>query len=292
MPSRIDHVIVAAADLEALEGIFARLGFHVTGGGTHPHLGTRNRIIALGEGYIELLGVADQEKASPVLVRRLAGTPAGWVGFALQSPEIASETGAMRARRVDARGPLPGRLVAPDGTARSWRVTMVGGADLWAAAEPLPFLIQHDAEGEEHRRQLAGAGGLAPHANGAVRLDTVYLAVCDSAASAAAFATAYGLGTAGAVQHDEYLSAETVALPLAENEERIVLAQPRGSGPVRRRLDEAGEGVCAMVVAVAERRAAEDMLRGQGIGYTVFGDTIWIDERATLGVPLALTSAQ
>lgn len=38
--------------------------------------------------------------------------------------------------------------------------------------------------------------------------------------------------------------------------------------------------------------AAEDTLRGQGIGDTAFGDAIWIDERATLSVSLALTSAQ
>lgn len=60
----------------------------------------------------------------------------------------------------------------------------------------------------------------------------------------------------------------------------------------RNRMDDAGEGVCAVAVAVGERQTAEDMLRGLGTGYTVFGDTIWIDERATLGVPLALTSAQ
>lgn len=93
-------------------------------------------------------------------------------------------------------------------------------------------------------------------------------------------------------KHNEYLSAETVALPLAGSGERIVLAQPSGIGPAQRRLDDADEGVCAVAVAVAERRVAEDVLRGKGVGNTGIGDTIWTDERATLGVSLALVSAQ
>ncbi|HEX8730459.1 MAG TPA: VOC family protein, partial [Ktedonobacterales bacterium] len=64
MPTRIDHVIIGAPDLDALERSFTAMGFSVTGGGSHPHLGTRNRIIILGEGYIELLAIADPANAS------------------------------------------------------------------------------------------------------------------------------------------------------------------------------------------------------------------------------------
>jgi hypothetical protein len=141
MPQRIDHVIIAGPRLEALEDIFARLGFAIVGGGTHPHLGTRNRIIILGKGYIELLTIAGAAYVSPVLRQRIASGVA-WVGYALQSGEIEAEARAMRARGVDARGPTAGRLVAPDGSARSWRVVTIGTDDLWAAALPLPFLIQ------------------------------------------------------------------------------------------------------------------------------------------------------
>lgn len=92
MPTRVDHVIAAASDLPPLEAAFSRLGFHITGGGTHPHLGTRNRITVLGNGYLELLGIADAERASPMLTRRLASSGSGWVGFALQSGDIAAVT--------------------------------------------------------------------------------------------------------------------------------------------------------------------------------------------------------
>jgi hypothetical protein len=192
MPARIDHVIIAGPSLEALEDAFTRLGFSVVGGGTHPHLGTRNRIIVLGEGYIELLAIADPERASPMLRQRVAGGVA-WVGYALQSDDIEAEAQAMRARGVDVRGPTAGRLVAPEGSARSWRVVTLGGDDLWAAALPLPFLIQHDSVGDTHRRELAGADPIGPHPNGARRLLGVILRTADPATLRKRYERVFGL---------------------------------------------------------------------------------------------------
>src|SRR5579862_5996876 len=189
MPARIDHVIVMGRDLPQLEATFVRLGFFVTGGGRHPHLGTQNRIIILDEGYIELLAIADPAIVSPTLTARLAHGE-GWVGFAVQSAEIERETAAMLTRGVDARGPHVGRLVALDGQARGWRVTTLATSDLWSAAEPLPFLIQHDTAGERHRAELAGSGGLAPHPNGALRLRDVAIATDDLGALRERFAHA------------------------------------------------------------------------------------------------------
>lgn len=224
MPSRIDHVILAAPDLTLLEETFTRLGFTVVGGGTHPHLGTRNRIVMLGNGYIELLAVSDAAIASPVLRDRIARS-AGWVGYALQADDIASEAQAMRQRGVDVRGPTAGRLIAPSGDARSWQVVTVGSDDLWAAAFPLPFLIQHDSAGERHRRELAGADALAPHANGATRLVGVTLRSTDLASLRERYERAYALTPAAASAPD---SADTGAItyPLPESGEWIRLIEP------------------------------------------------------------------
>jgi hypothetical protein len=61
---RIDHVIYAAADLdEAAARIERELGLAVHGGGRHEGLGTHNRIVPLGGGYLELL-------ASPTRTRQ------------------------------------------------------------------------------------------------------------------------------------------------------------------------------------------------------------------------------
>ncbi len=235
MPTGIDHVILAGPDLDALEESFTRMGFHVTGGGEHPHLGTRNRIIILDESYIELLAVADPDRASPALQRFIA-SGGGWIGYALQSSNIAAETASMRAHGVDARGPTAGRLVAPDGATRGWGVTTIGADDLWEAAFPIPFLIQHDTTGEAHRRELAGLGGLAPHANGASHLMSVRMTHPNVANIATRYQAAYKLP--GGVSRSVYEGIENVSANFSlESGESIQIYQtPTASMTVRLRV--------------------------------------------------------
>jgi hypothetical protein len=61
----IDHVIYATNDLDAAaERLEAELGLPTLPGGRHEGLGTHNRIMPLGGGYLELLAVADSEEMS------------------------------------------------------------------------------------------------------------------------------------------------------------------------------------------------------------------------------------
>ncbi len=231
MPERIDHVIAAAADLDQLEAAFTRLGFLVVGGGQHPHLGTRNRIILLDQGYIELLAIADERVVSPVVRQRIMTAP-GWIGFALQSADIGAEAAAMHERGADIRGPKPGRLVAPSGSVRSWQTVTIGGDDLFSAAEPIPFLIQHDSSGAQHLQELAGTDTIAPHPNGAQRLHSVVVAVASLPDAQDAFARDYGLTASHLSRVAPSFNAETLSLPLLAGGERIVLAEPQGAGIV------------------------------------------------------------
>lgn len=225
MPARIDHVIIAASDLTQLEETFTRLGFSVVGGGVHPHLGTRNRIIVLGDGYIELLALADAARASAALRERIA-RGGGWVGYALQSDDIEAEAEAMRERGVDAHGPARGALVAPSGVTRGWRVVTVGVDDLWAAAYPLPFLIQHDSSGEQHRRELAGADDLTPHLNGATHLVGVTLRTTDLSALRERYERVYGLTSApGDTPAPANADDQSAMYPLGTSGESIKLTQ-------------------------------------------------------------------
>jgi hypothetical protein len=289
MPTRIDHVITAAADLDALEATFRRLGFRVTGGGTHPHLGTRNRIVVLGDGYIELLAIADVARVSPVLAQRLQ-MGEGWVGSVLQSAGIAAEVAEMRGRGVDVRGPSAGRLVAPDGSVRGWRVALVGTDDFWAAVEPLPALIQHDTTGEQHQRELTGAEGFAPHANGAVGLREVAIAVTDLDDAARRFAQGHNLRATAPAQRDETLGAEVLALPLPSGES-LSLARPMGAGLARQRLDAAGEGVCRVSIAVANLAVTAAYLRAQGVAHATEQGALSIAPEVCAGAALRLVSA-
>jgi hypothetical protein len=91
---RIDHVIYATADLEAATAqVENELALTVAGGGRHEGHGTHNRIVALGGGYLELLGVADPEEAagSPFgrgLLQRLADEGEGWLAWVVAVNDI------------------------------------------------------------------------------------------------------------------------------------------------------------------------------------------------------------
>lgn len=61
---RIDHVIYVAEDRDAAAARLAeQLGVPVLEGGRHEGLGTHNRILPLGGGYLEVLAIADEAEA-------------------------------------------------------------------------------------------------------------------------------------------------------------------------------------------------------------------------------------
>src|SRR5215208_3992794 len=72
---RIDHAIWATSDLDAAAARFEREhGLAATGGGRHEGMGTHNRIVPLGGGYLELLAIADADE--------------GWMGWAVVVDDV------------------------------------------------------------------------------------------------------------------------------------------------------------------------------------------------------------
>jgi hypothetical protein len=92
---RIDHVIYATADLDtAAAHIERELGVKAAGGGRHEGLGTHNRIVPLGEGYLELLAVADPDEAAAselgrAVTQRIADVGDGLLGWVVAVDDVA-----------------------------------------------------------------------------------------------------------------------------------------------------------------------------------------------------------
>ena len=136
----LDHVLMAVTDLTAaaarLEG---RFGLASVEGGRHAAWGTANRIVPLGESYLELVTVEDEIAAAKSTFGRWVGamrSPAGrLIGWAVRTKDLDSI-----ARRLDL-GISDGSRRDPSGVELRWR-----GAGLEAAAaEPaLPFFIEWD----------------------------------------------------------------------------------------------------------------------------------------------------
>ena len=149
---RIDHVLIATADLDAaVARLEAEHGLAATGGGRHDGIGTENRIVPLGGGYLELIAVADPEEAasSPLgrdLAARIAERGEGLMGWAVAVDDVA----AVAARLGTELG-----TIARDGL--SARLTGVAAA----MADPsLPFFIERD-EGILDPGAEGRAGGIA-----------------------------------------------------------------------------------------------------------------------------------
>jgi Glyoxalase-like domain len=151
-------VLLAASDLTAAASdLQARYGLASLEGGRHAGWGTANRIVPLGETYLELVSVVDEAEAA-------TSSFGSWVSRAL--PALAKPLGwAVRTQELDDVGSRLGIPVVAksrataDGRVLRWRVAGIEQA----TAEPsLPFFIEwaRDAPFPGSQDAAYGAGGI------------------------------------------------------------------------------------------------------------------------------------
>jgi glyoxalase-like protein len=143
---RIDHVVLAVRDLHASAGrMWDEHGLRFAPGGRHPRWGTANMIAPLGDDYVELLGVVDDEVGSESVLGRtlleLSADGDRWFSVCLADDGI-DATAARLGLAVQ-----PGARTRPDGTEVRWRGAGIEerGEELW-----LPFFIIWDVPPELH----------------------------------------------------------------------------------------------------------------------------------------------
>ena len=137
---RLDHVVYAVRDLDGAAERFRRdFGLDSVVGGRHEGWGTANRIVPLGEQYVELIGVVDVAEAEAttfgrsVLERTETGD--GWYTIAVATDDVVM-IGERLGLEVDA-----GSRERPDGEVLKWR--MAGLDD--PRREPwMPFFLTWD----------------------------------------------------------------------------------------------------------------------------------------------------
>jgi len=145
---RLDHAIWATGDLDAAAARFEReYGLAAAGGGRHEGMGTHNRIVPLGGGYLELLAIADPaEAAASPLGQFVDAAIEGWMGWAVVVDDVDAVAERLGTEMtVIARAGFTARLTGV----------------VEALAEPaLPFFLQRD-EGTPDPGESGAAGGLA-----------------------------------------------------------------------------------------------------------------------------------
>jgi Glyoxalase-like domain len=105
---RVDHVIYATRDLDAAAARVEReLGLVTRAGGRHEGLGTHNRIVPLGDSYLELLAIADPDEAASsefgrAVVARLAHGD-GLLGWAVAVDDVGAVARRLNTSRTTIR---------------------------------------------------------------------------------------------------------------------------------------------------------------------------------------------
>ena len=142
----IDHVIYAVDDLDAAGAVmFDREGLASVPGGRHEGWGTANRIVPLGESYLELITVVDVDEAEQSefgqAVRRALTEDHPLVGWVVATDDMDGV-----AKRLELKVEEKSREAA-DGSTLSWRLA---GLERAVKTGALPFFVQWDVPPEQH----------------------------------------------------------------------------------------------------------------------------------------------
>lgn len=185
MLTGIDHLVISCRNPDAAAAeLEARLGLRATGGGRHETMGTFNRLIWLGDTFIELIGVFDEQLAAASWVGRptlrALDQGGGLATYALATDDLAGDVTRLRAGGALLEGPIRGERTRPDGRVVRWTL----------AAPPVlgprhpGFLIEHDVTAAEWTpAERADRADEVHPAGGPVRLEVVEVPVADVAAA-------------------------------------------------------------------------------------------------------------
>ncbi len=306
MLTGIDHIIIGVHNVTEAARIFnEKLGLAVSGGGIHPSGGTENRIIVIGDTYIELIAVRTPQEAQQSILDRLAKGE-GYLNFVLSSNAIDADTAAMRNRGIAVIGPTPGSLNAANGQSRAWSRSDVERPDL---TQHYPFLIQHDSTGEERRHRLAGWTKPPEHPLGTSKVLSATIVVENLGEAGQRFQHIYGLS------HSEPFTGEAdvwdamlVSFPLQHSKQSFELAAPLPAvidapqagaqipqpGALANYLRTFGESLCRITLAVENLAASRRYLDEHGVTYTYSENTsnehpaLWIHPQEACGAAIVL----
>jgi hypothetical protein len=177
----IDHVVIAVADPdEGAAQLERELGLAATGGGRHDALGTFNRLIWLGDSYLELVGVFDRALAAsswlgaPTL--RTLDMGGGLATWAIATDELDHDVAGLRGAGSDLGETIAGERRRTDGRIVRWRISM---PPQLGPGEP-PFLIEHGPTSAEWTRTDRANRAAQRHPiGGTIRIEALELPVDD-----------------------------------------------------------------------------------------------------------------
>jgi catechol 2,3-dioxygenase-like lactoylglutathione lyase family enzyme len=234
----IDHIIFAVRDPDAAaHALEAALGLRAGGDGRHEAHGTFNRLVWLGDSYIELMGVFDRELAerswwgAHMLAVMTPGTDSeaatdSYAGIVFATDDVGADASRLRASGSPLGDPSDGQRVRTDGDVVRWRTARTPAPDPDLG---LVFAIEHDSTAAEWRPQdRAARAAIETPGLGRVSLSRVEFAVPDVARASMRLLRDFGVqfrpSLAGGGARDASLGAQTLRLRRATGGASVVVA--------------------------------------------------------------------
>lgn len=184
MSIRIDHIIVAVADLEQASANYRDLGFTVLAGGKHASGATHNALICFADGaYIELLAPTGElaNATGPDYTGLLKSE--GLIGFALHLLDLPATVTAIQARGLAVDPIAAGGRVRLDGIQLAWSTALIESGYA-------PFLIA-DGSARDLRVPLDPAS--TTHANGVTHIRGIEILSADLVPTVERYRAIFGL---------------------------------------------------------------------------------------------------
>ena len=158
IPAPVDHLVYATPDLDrGMREIEDLLGVRATAGGRHPGRGTRNALLALGDGvYLEIIG-PDPDQPPPPSARWFGIdtlTSSRMVAWAAKSSDVDGLRDRALRQDIALGNVRAGSRRQPDGVELSWRFTDPGHV---VADGIVPFFIDWGRSPHPSRSAAKGA---------------------------------------------------------------------------------------------------------------------------------------
>ncbi len=221
----IDHIVILVRDLAQAQADYAALGFTVVPGGEHTGGATHNALVAFADGsYLELIAFKRDDPDHRWWERHTQG--GGLVDFALWPGDIAADLAAANERGAGYAGPVPGGRLRPDGLQVDWQLGLPPSPDL-------PFMC-YDVTPRDRR---VPSGATTQHANGALGVGRVTVAVRDLGESVTRYQALLGTAPHGGQDSTPMFQVGRVG---------IELVAPDFSSDVEEYLEERGDGPFAL----------------------------------------------
>jgi len=272
----IDHVTLAAEELEAARRRFAELGLATDYGGVHSNGVTHMALLGFDDGsYVELISTIEPGLRSPLWDGQLHDN-AGPAAWAVRAPDLAAEQRRLGEAGIRSTGPVSMTRARADGVSLAWDLLFPGDAPPGAT---LPFSIKDRTPRDlrvKPSESVAGGDltGVAQIVIGVHAIDV----------AAAVFRQAYGWPDP-TTSENAGLGARVAMFERTP----VALAEPSAdAGWLAERLARYGESPAAFILAASDQDRTASRLPLLRPERWLGGELAWIDPARLFGWRMGL----